>query len=389
MSIDVKKKGRGRRGNGEESLGRRNGRGSYIATYHDETGRRRERSTRTTDRAAAERILRKLLADAALRREGVVDAAQADAAAHARRPLDEHMQAFEETLNGRGRDAKHVASTLRYIRAARDAGGWATAGDIHADDVHMLAATLRRKGRSARTVAAHLTAAKQFTRWLTAGGKLARDPLATVAKPNASADRRRVRRMLRHDEWERLQAATLAGDRERRGMSAATRVLLYGLAIQTGLRAKELRSLRPTSLRLDATQPHVLCEAGSTKNRRRAKQHVRGDLAASLRQYAAERPAAGPLFDLPHETDMADLLRADVADARAAWLDEADDEADAAEHHRRQASDFLAEQDHAGGVLDFHALRHTCGAWLVQAGVNPKAVQRVMRHSTITLTMDT
>ena len=40
-------------------------------------------------------------------------------------------------------------------------------------------------------------------------------------------------------------------------------------------------------------------------------------------------------------------------------------------------------------VLDFHSLRHTCGAWLAMAGVHPKVVQPVMRHSSITLTMDT
>ena len=39
--------------------------------------------------------------------------------------------------------------------------------------------------------------------------------------------------------------------------------------------------------------------------------------------------------------------------------------------------------------MDFHALRHTCGAWLAMSGVHPKVVQTVMRHSTITLTMDT
>jgi hypothetical protein len=39
--------------------------------------------------------------------------------------------------------------------------------------------------------------------------------------------------------------------------------------------------------------------------------------------------------------------------------------------------------------LDFHTLRHTCGAWLAIAGAHPKAVQAIMRHSAITLTMDT
>jgi len=40
-------------------------------------------------------------------------------------------------------------------------------------------------------------------------------------------------------------------------------------------------------------------------------------------------------------------------------------------------------------VLDFHGLRHTCGAWLVLAGIPLNVVEKVMRHSTITLTIDT
>ena len=35
------------------------------------------------------------------------------------------------------------------------------------------------------------------------------------------------------------------------------------------------------------------------------------------------------------------------------------------------------------------ALRHTCGAWAALGGAHPKAVQTLMRHSAITLTMDT
>ena len=62
---------------------------------------------------------------------------------------------------------------------------------------------------------------------------------------------------------------------------------------------------------------------------------------------------------------------------------------DPEEYLRRQQSDFLAAKNHEGEILDFHSLRHTCGAWLAMAGVHPKVVQTIMRHSTITLTMDT
>ena len=90
---------------------------------------------------------------------------------------------------------------------------------------------------------------------------------------------------------------------------------------------------------------------------------------------------------MPPRPNVAAMFRADVADARQAWLKAA--KRDAKESMRRVESDFLSEKNHEGEFLDFHSLRHTCGAWLAMAGAHPKAVQSVMRHSTIVLTMDT
>jgi len=53
----------------------------------------------------------------------------------------------------------------------------------------------------------------------------------------------------------------------------------------------------------------------------------------------------------------------------------------------RRAS-FLKSRDDAGRIVDFHALRHTPGSLLAAAGVHPKTAQSIMRHSTISLTMD-
>ena len=76
-----------------------------------------------------------------------------------------------------------------------------------------------------------------------------------------------------------------------------------------------------------------------------------------------------------------------MADARYAWLKASKHDPD--EYERQEQSDFLADVNHEGERLDFHSLRHTCGAWLAMDGAHPKAVQAVMRHQSITLTMDT
>lgn len=239
--------------------------------------------------------------------------------------------------------------------------------------------------RSARTIQAYLTAIKGFARWLAIHQKLPRDPLASVKKPSPQADRRHERRILLPAEWPWLKAATLAGP-VRFGMSPAERQLLYHTAIVTGLRAGELQSLTTASLFLDAKQPHLTAKAAHTENGKPAQQFLDAELAAALRLHTRLR-GQGPLFALPHATNLAAMLRADLHTASQLWLDGAGENHE--ERERREASDFLAEKNLRGEVLDFHSLRHTCGAWLALQGANPKLVQTVMRHSTITLTLDT
>ncbi len=80
-----------------------------------------------------------------------------------------------------------------------------------------------------------------------------------------------------------------------------------------------------------------------------------------------------------------DTLRNDLAAARAAWIEEADD--DPEERTRREKDrDFLAYEDSDGRFLDFHALRVSYGTSLARAGVRLQMAQRLMRHSTPVLT---
>jgi integrase len=228
--------------------------------------------------------------------------------------------------------------------------------------------------------------AKGFTKWLSANQKLARDPLVSVQKPNPKTDRRRERRMLLPDEWQWLQA-TAPHNQYRYGMPAAERVLLYAVAIQTGLRSSELRSLTRGRLFLDVDKPFITCKAGSTKNGMDARQYITTDLASELRGHVARKAPRAPVFAMPADYDVAEMLRADLADARREWMKSV--RYDPVEYARREQSDFLVEVNHDGERLDFHSLRHTCGAWLAKSGAHAKTVQAVMRHSSITLTMDT
>ena len=372
MASVFKRGGKGNRG------------GAYQISWVDHTGKRSTKSSRTTDKAAAERIVRKLEAGAALRREGVIDPTLDTISTESQRPIESHLADYESKLRAANRTDDYVDRTVGFIRWISEWAGFGVAADISVEGVNRYACHLKDKGRAARTIQAHLTAIKGLTRWLTEHHKLPRDPLASVRKPNPKADRRRERRMLLLDEWPWLVAATLRGP-DRLGMDGTERMLLYRTAVETGLRSSELRSLTRGNLYLREDSPFITCKAGSTKNRQNAKQYVQPELATDLQAHIATKAPKTAVFSMPHRTRLAAMLRADLAEARKAWLAEATHDPD--EYAKREQSDFLAATNHDGEVVDFHALRHTTGAWMTIAGVHPKAVQTVMRHSTVELTL--
>jgi hypothetical protein len=153
------------------------------------------------------------------------------------------------------------------------------------------------------------------------------------------------------------------------------------------LGGESVPSLTVSKVVVAATQPYVQVKAGNTKNRRIAQQFIDTDLASALRIHNSSKVPTAKLFDLPHESNPARMLRADLGRARRLWLRECLNDLEA--YVVREQTDFLTSSNHDGQLLDFHSLRHTCGAWLSLAGSHPKTVQTVMRHSSISVTMDT
>jgi integrase len=357
----------------QKTVSRRNAKNGLVerqktSTWYLDYGHGDVRSTGITDRKVAEQLRAREEAKMVLSSHGLPDPSDY------KRRLTDHIKDYEAKLIAPGRDNDYVKQTVAMIRKIAKACSWRTAVSIKAADVNDFAVELREKCAS-RTVHSHLTAIKGFTKWLTEQGKLAADPLAGVKKP--SPKRETSRRMLLPEEWRALHQTTLAEGVERFGMDAAARIRLYATAIQTGLRNGECRSLTRANLFLGGDEPFITCSGSVTKNKKPAQQHIKLELAAELQAHLNGHRRVFP--DMPDTAHVAPMLLADLAAARSAWLKDNPDEGE---------SDFLLPINHAGEKLDFHALRHTTGAWLALAGVHPKVIQAVMRHSTITLTMD-
>ena len=233
---------------------------------------------------------------------------------------------------------------------------------------------------SPRTKQHHLKACKQFTSWMLRDGQATTNPIQYLTT-DFSVETQNPRRALTQKEIITLlsytENAKPIGD-----MTGWERSLVYRLAMETGLRANELRSLKRLSF--SKTGMTVRVEAKYTKNRKEAIQPVKPATMELIQQHIILKAPNAPAFRLPNN-NLSKFFKKDVEEARIAWILEAKDSSE--EYLRRTESDFLKLKTKAG-KLDFHALRHTFGSLLAASGVHPKTAQKLMRHSDINLTMN-
>jgi integrase len=346
----------------------------WHADYVDCDGNRIRRSTKMKDKQLAAKVL--ALWEGG-ERQVEVGLKQRTKAGD---PIETLLKSYADSLGASGKSLQHIDRTSQLIRSAAAHNGWKKLGDVDANGLNRYSQHLLKDQRqAARTVASVITAVRSFCRWCVRNGALAADPTATVQKPSAKTDRRIQRRMILPAEWAWIKKA-LASSGKKNGQEARERLLMYRLAMETGLRSSELRSLKRSSLQF-GSEPHVLVPASVTKNSKDAKQYLSDQIAADLQAFVARKPAGAHVFNVSSRTELARTLRSDIAEARALW-------SNSAEGQNHQDSDFLKSPNSQGEVIDFHALRHTCGAWLVMQGVTLAEVREIMRHSTITLTVD-
>jgi integrase len=126
---------------------------------------------------------------------------------------------------------------------------------------------------------------KTFVTWLVHEGRIEAAPVGLMksAPLNEKEDRRLVRRALTKDELARLLAAAEAGPpiEAVRGpgttrknldpagsISGPQRALLYRLAMGTGFRANEIRTLTPENFRLEGDEPSIAWRPGTRRTAR-------------------------------------------------------------------------------------------------------------------------
>jgi integrase len=332
----------------------------WYYRYRDETGRQIE-AKGCRDLGMTKRLAHAAEDRARAIKAGLIDPREAQYAEAERRPLAEHVGDWHRALIARGRVKRYADLARDYVlrligmaKATRIGQLTPSGIQIALGDLSLIPGRCGNAGLSDRSVFHHARAGKMFAKWLWKDGRAREDRLAHLTAPKVVHARRRA--ALSPEDGARLIAAARAGG-ESYKLSGEDRAILYALALGTGFRANELRSLTPEDFRLDTDPPVVVCRAGYAKNRKEAVQPIRPDLAAMLRPWVATRAAGQAVFG--KLSDTAKMIRRDL---RAAGLSE----------------DF-----------DFHCLRHTYVTMLVQSGASVKVVQTLARHADPALTLGT
>jgi integrase len=359
------------------------GKAEYYVVYTDHDGRRRKKRA-FTDKRESERLARDLEERARKVKLGLDDPKLEAYRDHAATPLSEHLADWGKSIEAKGGTAKHVelftgrarrliallaGADLRDVVPPKNAKRAALSSfelalskrtdtvrfqDLTGERVQKALATLRAEGLALGTLNHYRTAILGFATWCCDTHRTRENHLRGVTGFNAKEDRRHDRRTLSLDELRRLIDTAERGPVVM-GMSGPDRAMCYRVAVATVLRYSELSAIMPESFDWEASS--VTVAAGYTKNGSEATLPLPADLAA----YVAHMATGTPVFALPVDKG-AKLLRHDLKAAGIPY------------------------RDGGGLVFDFHSLRCETATLADAAGVSPRVVQKLMRHSSLELT---
>jgi integrase len=179
-------------------------------------------------------------------------------------------------------------------------------------------------------------------------------------------ERVHARRKATPEQLATILDAALNSERPFKRMNGADRYALYLTAFSTGFRASELASLTPESFDLFADPPAVSLGGRSAKNKKAARQPIPPAVAVQLARHLAGKPAGERVWPGAWHRHGARMLRGDLKAAGLPYAEEVNGE-------KR--------------FLDFHALRASFISALAEAGIGPKELQELARHSDPRLTL--
>lgn len=353
----------------------------YYAVYLEHG--KQKKVPLSTDKASSQIMLANLLKAKERGMAGLADPHKDEK----QRPIEEHMEAYLQALADAGRDADYrqgIRTRLTHIFVNCRIK---TISDFSASRYENW---LKAKKCSARMRNAYTTTINGLVRWLIRKERTDVNPFSRVTRFEGTDPHPR-RALPADDLLNLLETAYTRPEKElrtiRRGPNKGEttanvrpdalkryqrigheRYLIYKTAILTGLRQKELRTLKVRHLQLDGTNPGILKPGKNTdgshgtKNKKLAHIPIKPSHAIELADWVKDKKPGDFVFCIPFSSSVVKALRGDLA---ACGIPYADDQ---------------------GRVFDFHCFRKCTSSLLHQAKVHPRIIQLYMRHSNPNLT---
>lgn len=271
--------------------------------------------------------------------------------------VSQHLADFKERLERKGRPAEYV--TLKIMRATKLLAKCKRLTDITEDRI---LDALKTVPGGAQTRNHYLQAVKQFVKWAVPK-RLKENPLTGLQGENVRVDPdRKIRRALTPVEVGMVLQATRASKKVFRHLTGTDRAMLYVVAASTGLRAKELASVRVCDFLIDGVLPAIRVSCRNEKSKRDVEQPLPLVLVEQIARYLLDRQPLEKVWGSSWPEKAWAMVRSDLKEA---GIPHKTDE----------------------GYFDFHSWRHTYISLLAQSSLQPKMVQDLARHSDIRLTM--
>ena len=337
----------------------------------DWDGRRRT-NTGSTSEAETKRMALQVEARAARIRAGL-EAPPTSTQKHRHRPFDEVRDEYlawgkaQGGKHGMPWSGIHAGKRDRSLNWWKERLGLDTLIDLDGGILPRVEEALRElqaSNHSGKSLQNTVEALRSFCRWCVTRGFLQADPLKGLAPFNTTPET--IRRAMTADE---IKALLKVAPEHRR--------LLYEVALTSGLRANELRSLSVDDLDIDGSGLRL--DARWTKNRRAGFQPLPATLVQRLQAFITTGTAArlyrtflkrkGVTLQVPENP----LLYIGTHAARDLDLD---------------LVAAKIKKDAPGGRLDFHCLRVSFISAVIESGATVKEAMAAARHSTPNLTMN-
>lgn len=277
--------------------------GVYLAEFRDENDRLVTRSTECRNEAAARAKLVEFENKVTRRKHNVVSEEDERIADRALTPFGDVVTAYATHLeehDQRPRAPLYVAHARTALRQLREHSRIARIGELTRDAVDAWIRARKVADAASKTLANLVGHAKAFTRWATAEGYFANDPLRFVTPPSSKIEN--PVRPIALEEIVRLMRS-----------APEAHGTFYALLASTGLRKGEALGLRIQDVTLDGAAPAVTIPAAISKARRDEFAWLRADIAERLRHHIASRGHVLPsarLFVLPKKMNV--IFKRDV-----------------------------------------------------------------------------